>query len=266
MGHDLEDGPMIAQVKALVGSGYTRLADEVRKRWNRVSTKGFVVFLVFTVAYVFVATVIFIWNLRAASVIVTSDQARTYAGILAQVIAVLLLALYVESTTTWSQTQAEQRAERMGYLELNRSMKAALDAAAVAQRNYEAGTTSPELELADSINIDTMSGLQSILSDHKRRSDGEGNRAVLTVLQLFAGLLGEVLALSSLLAPSRVMIRLATLATVFLLYLFGQRLLRWPRAVSEGRAVQLLSNLGNAVLALAYFAALARIATISVTG
>lgn len=249
-----------------MGTGYTRLADEVGKLRKPLGTKGFVVFLVVWVAYGSVASVVFISNLRAASVIVTNDQARTYAGILAQVIAVLLLALYVESTTAWSQTQAEQRAERMGYLELGRSMKSAEDLAAVARKHYEAGTTSPDLERADSINIDNMSGLQSMLLDHKRRSDREGNRAAITVVQLFVGLIGEVLALSSVLAPSRLTIRLATFATLFLLYLFGQRLLQWPRAVSGGRAVQSLSLVGNALLTLTYLAAMARIATISVTG
>jgi len=255
---------MIADLKALASSGYTRIAHGIPERWKRVGVNGIVVLAM--VAYGVVVAVVFIWCLRAAPVIVTHDQARTYAGIVAQVIAVLLLALYVESTTTWGQTQAEQRAERMGYLELGRKMESALEAAAVARKHYEAGTTSPEVQLADSVNNDTMSGLQSMLLDHKRRSDGEGNRAVFTVVQLFAGLIGEVFALSAVLAPSRSIISSATIAAVFLLYLFGQRLLQWPRAVSSGRAVRLLSNVGNAVLALSYFAILARISTIHVTG
>jgi len=263
--NDHQNGPMIAEVKALVASGYARLADEVPKLWQRVSMKRSLVFLVL-VAYGFVATAIVIWNLRAASVIVTHDQARTYAGILAQVIAVLLLALYVESTTTWSRTQAAQREERMGYLKLGRDIESALEAAVKARKNYEAGTTTSNLEFVDSLNIGSMSVLESMLSDHKRSSDIEGTRAALTVLQLFAGLIGEVLALSCVLAPSRVTVGLATTATLFLLSMFGQRLLQWPRAVSDGRAVQLLSNVGSAVLLLAYIAALARMTTIHVTG
>jgi hypothetical protein len=256
---------MIAHVKTLVGSGYARLADEVPERWKHFSMKVFVFSLV-VLAYAFVLTVIYIWNLRAAPVIVTHGQARTYAGILAQVIAVLLLALYVESTTTWTRTQAEQREERVVYLGLGRKMKSAREAAAEARKNYEAGTTSPDLDLADSMNNDTVSALESMLLDHKRRSDSEGKRAVVTALQLFAGLIGEVLALSSVLAPTRLMIVLATFTTLFLLYLFGQRLLLWPSAVSGGRAVQLLSFVGGAVLTLAYVAAMARITTITVAG
>jgi hypothetical protein len=154
---------MIAEVKALVASGYARLADEVPKLWQRVSMKGFVGFLVL-VAYGFVATAVFIWNVRAASVIVTHDQARTYAGILAQVIAVLLLALYVESTTTWSKTQAAQREERMGYLKLRREIDSALETAVKARKNYEPGTTASNLESVDSLNIVSMSILESLLS------------------------------------------------------------------------------------------------------
>lgn len=260
LGHKHQDGPMVHRMKHLVMSGYIRFANEVEKR---LRMKGFWA----AVFIVIIAILFYVWNLRVASkVTVTHDQARTYAGVLAQVIPVLLLALYVESTAAWKEIQAEQREERMRLLDVGRSIESAREKAVKARTHYADGTTSSELELADLTNIETMYRLQSMMVDHKKRSAREGTRAVLTVLQLFVGLIGEVIALSFSLAPRSQLMGASTSAVLLLLFLFGLRLVEWPRAVSQGRAVQLLSYVMGPVLLFALVAALARIGGIHVSG
>jgi len=104
---------MINRVMALVRSGYSVCAREVRERvpW-RVAVS--------TVALIVVAAVAFMLSLDSgSSVKVTHDQARTYAGILAQVIPVFVLALYVESAAQWSTLLASLGQQRQTHLKLS---------------------------------------------------------------------------------------------------------------------------------------------------
>ena len=84
--HDHHDGPMLDRMMALLVPGYALLTVEDRKRARLIDP-------LVTVALIIVTIIVFVLSLRSASTVkVTHDQARTYAGILAQVIPVLLLA------------------------------------------------------------------------------------------------------------------------------------------------------------------------------
>lgn len=270
LGRDHQDGPMIDRVKVLVESGYSLLVREVRRR---VPERARVTALL---ASVFVVAVgLFIWRwLYGPAVVVTHDQARTYAGILAQVIPVLVLALYVESAAEWSTLRARRVAENDRLMKLAKDvyssyspLKTELEA---NRKSDEAGLRAdPEvlsiLEQAMSTNLDNAIVLQSLLLDHTKTAASQGVRTGTVALQLLVGLLGEVLALSCVLAPSD-LIAAATIAVALLLFLFGVRLLEWPLAVGNGPGVKVLGFVGGSVLLWVYAASLAQTFRITVAG
>jgi hypothetical protein len=258
---------MIDRVKGLVESGYSMLAREVRMR---VPERVRAATLIASVLGVGVG--LFLWRLLyGPAVVVTHDQARTYAGILAQVIPVLLLALYVESAAEWSTLRARRVAETARLIKLSKDVRSSLEMDLEASKKSD-GTGSradPEvlsiLEHARSTNLDNVSVLESLLLDHTKTEASQGAGTGAVAVQLLVGLLGEVLALSCVLAPSA-LIAPATLAVALLLFLFGQRLLEWPLAVGNSPRVKVLSFVGAAVLTWVYAASMAQTFNITVAG
>jgi len=258
---------MINRVMALVRSGYSVCAREVRERvpW-RVAVS--------TVALIVVAAIAFILSLDSGSTVkVTHDQARMYAGILAQVIPVFVLALYVESTAQWSTLLASLGQQRQTHLKLSADVQSnqadnqrVRDEINRIGREYVPVETVRGNERGLLTSLESLTNLAELDLLIRRRSTREGSRAAGISLQLLVCLLGEVFALSSVLAPGTGLIQSATISVALLLYLFGQRLFMWPLTVGGGLGVQLLSLGGLAVLVLVYAAGFARILKITVTG
>lgn len=114
--------------------------------------------------------------------------------------------------------------------------------------------------------FENISSTAELLQSHKRIWAREGVVAAVVTLQLFSGLLGEMFALSAVLAPRGGLIQGATLELVVLLLLFGVRLFEWPLAVGAGRVGQVLKSVGGAVVSLVGVASVAHDLKITVTG
>lgn len=257
---------MIDRVMAFASPDNALLSGEVRRR----ARVGVVVLLV---VFFIVAAFAFIWILRSGSAVkVTHDQARTYAGILAQVIPVLILALYVDSTAQWSTIRARRDKEAEAIVQMSKDY-GSIQESVVALRAQVDGVRDQldpkslvPLEQAELDCVDLEAGLQALLSAHKGRVVVDGVHVVGVSLQLLLGLFGEALALSSVLSPTTWLTQAATIALALLLVLFGQRLFDVPVAGVYGLAVQALGLVGFLVLAVVYVASLANVIQITVTG
>jgi hypothetical protein len=258
---------MLDRMLALLVPGYSLRSLEERKSARLIVP-------VVTVALITVTTIVFVLSLWSASTVrVTHDQARAYAGILAQVIPVLLLALYVESTAEWGTLRTRRDTESDRYHKLSQAVQAnhtenlkILEQIEGIGREHISSETLSTIEHGYSTSMENISSTLQLLESHQRIWAREGVGAAVVALQLFSGLLGEMFALSAILAPRSGLIQAATLELVVLLVLFGVRLFEWPLSVGAGRVGQLLKSVGGAVVSVAGVASVAHVLKITVIG
>lgn len=155
----------------ILGHDYVSLSFDLKRiRRRRVLLLG-TTFIIFILASLLVLVLVL---RHRSSLIITKEQARNFAGIVASIIPILVVALFVESSPRWN------------------------------------GQTSLRGKFGAKDNVHGSS-----LDEEKR---------FVSPIQLLLCLIGEIIALFSVLSPTTNQVRYATIAVWFLLFLFGTQL------------------------------------------
>jgi hypothetical protein len=255
-------------VKPPAGLSFARVVGEARK-WLRkaVGLRDWVVLLVAAVAFIS-------YERSGSTVVVTHDQARTFAGVLAQVIPVILLALYVESAAQWSRERRRREEEWERLTKLAAGVTSRAEKVVEVCKHTRRGEDGTPLDsealstLAQdrSNSLDELHTLHSQMSNEKRRTASQGTVTGFVTISLLIGIFGEGLALSCVLAPTDTLIELSTLALGLLLTLFGQRLIKSARSDDDNLDLQISHFIGGTIIWLAFAVAMAHVSKITVTG